>query len=85
MPLYSEKELEELYYKNKEGDSRAREKLISFNLPLVHALCRRYPTQTVDYEDIFQEGCIGLLKALRKYDPQKGAKFSTYAVPFTLG
>ncbi|NLJ55940.1 MAG: sigma-70 family RNA polymerase sigma factor [Firmicutes bacterium] len=85
MPLYSEKELEELYYKNKEGDPQAKEKLISFNLPLVHALCRRYPAQTVGYEDIFQEGCIGLLKALQKYDPEKGAKFSTYAVPFILG
>lgn len=85
MPLYSENELEELYSKNKEGDSQAREKLISINLPLVHALCRRYPAQTIEYEDIFQEGCIGLLKALQKYDPEKGAKFSTYAVPFILG
>ncbi|MGI6309054.1 MAG: sigma-70 family RNA polymerase sigma factor [Dethiobacteria bacterium] len=85
MPHLSDKELEELYFKNKQGDLQAREKLVSFNLPLVHALCRRYPRETVDYEDIFQEGCIGLLKALQKYDPEKGTKFSTYAVPFILG
>ena len=84
MPHLSDKELEELYFKNKQGDLQAREKLVSFNLPLVHALCRRYPRETVDYEDIFQEGCIGLLKALQKYDPEKGTKFSTYAVPFIL-
>ena len=81
----SEEELKELYFKNKQGDRQAREKLVSFNLPLVHAICRRYPPETVEYEDIFQEGCIGLLQALQKYDPGKGTKFSTYAVPFILG
>lgn len=81
----SKEELMELYDKNRQGDSLAREKLVSYNLPLVHAICRRYPPETVEYEDIFQEGCIGLLQALQKYDPGKEAKFSTYAVPFILG
>lgn len=85
MPYLSNKELEELYNKNKQGDGRARERLVSHHLPLVHAICRRYPPEMVDMEDIFQEGCIGLLQALRGYDPIKGTKFSTYAVPFILG
>lgn len=85
MPHLSEKELSELYNRNKQGDDRARKKLASYNLPLVHAICRRYPPETVEYEDIFQEGCIGLLQALQKYDPGRGTRFSSYAVPFILG
>ncbi len=85
MASFSERELAELYNKNKQGDKQAREKLVFHNLPLVHAICRRYPPETVEYDDIFQEGCIGLLQALQGYDPGKGAKFSTYAVPFILG
>ncbi len=85
MPYLSENELAELYLKNKQGDRQAREKLVYNNLPLVHAICRRYPPETIEYEDIFQEGCIGLLQALQKYDPEKGTRFSTYAVPFILG
>jgi len=85
MPGYSEKELNLLYQKNKEGDLEARGKLVNFNLPLVHAICRRYPADITDYDDIFQEGCIGLLKSLNYYDPDRGAKFSTYAVPYILG
>jgi RNA polymerase sporulation-specific sigma factor len=86
MPELTEKELRELYLKNKQGDPEAREKAVNYNLPLVHAICKRfYPLEIVDYDDLFQEGCIGLLKALTKYDPEKGTKFSTYAVPFILG
>ena len=85
MPHLSEEELLKLYIRNKQGDERAREKLASYNLPLVHSICRRYPPETVEYDDIFQEGCIGLLQALKKYDPSRGTKFSTYAVPFILG
>ena len=85
MPHLSEEELLKLYIRNKQGDDRAREKLASYNLPLVHSICRRYPPETVEYDDIFQEGCIGLLQALKKYDPSRGTKFSTYAVPFILG
>lgn len=85
MPGYSEKELDELYRKNKEGNLEARGKLVNFNLPLVHAICRRYPAEITEYDDIFQEGCIGLLKSLNYYDPDRGTKFSTYAVPYILG
>lgn len=86
MPGLTDKELQELYQKNKQGDPLARERAVDYNLPLVHALCKRfYPLEVVDYDDLFQEGCIGLLKALAGFDPEKGTKFSTYAVPFILG
>lgn len=78
-------EMKELYRKNKEGDTEARDKLVSYNLPLVRAMAGRYAFKAGDYDDLYQEGCLGLLKALEKYDPEKGAKFSTYAVPFILG
>ncbi len=86
MPDLSEKELQELYIKIRRGDSQAREKVVRCNLPLVHAICKRFtPLEILDYDDLFQEGCIGLLKALTRYDPDRGVKFSTYAVPFILG
>lgn len=86
MPGYSDKDdLDKLYRKNKEGDLEAREKLVDLNLPLVHAICRRYPAEITEYDDIFQEGCIGLLKSLTYYDPDRGTKLSTYAVPYILG
>ncbi len=85
MPEYTEEQLRELYLKNKKDDPEAREKVVNYHLPLVHALCRRYPLDIIEYDDIFQEGCLGLLKALKDYDPDRGTKFSTYAVPFILG
>lgn len=85
MPEYTEEQLRELYLKNKQGDPEAREKVVNYHLPLVHALCRRYPLDIIEYDDIFQEGCLGLLKALNNYDPDRETKFSTYAVPFILG
>ena len=85
MPEYTEKELRELYLKNKEGDPDARKKVVNYHLPLCHALCRRYPLDLIEYDDIFQEGCLGLLKALHNYNPDRETKFSTYAVPFILG
>ncbi len=86
MPEFTENELRELYLKNRQGDLSARDKAVDYNLPLVHAICKRFNTlEIVSYDDLFQEGCIGLLKALTGYDPARGTRFSTYAVPFILG
>lgn len=74
-----------LFYSYKNGDQDARDKLIMNNLPLVRHLSLRYTGDITDTDDIFQEGCIGLIKALEKYDPDKGVKFSTYAVSYILG
>ncbi|MEU6086694.1 sigma-70 family RNA polymerase sigma factor [Streptomyces sp. NPDC047085] len=58
---------------------RARDCLVVHNLRLVHSLIRPYLEQGLDYDDLFQHGCLGLMKASRKFDPSKGYKFSTYA------
>ncbi len=55
------------------------------HINLVHACCQRFRNRGIDYEDVFQSGCVGLVKATRKFDENKGLKFSTYAVPVILG
>lgn len=63
----------------------AREEMICQNLGLVHACCNRYRGRGMDYEDLYQAGCIGLVKAVDRFDDSRGHKFSTYAVPVILG
>lgn len=62
-----------------------RDKLISENLLLVHSICRRFAGRGVEYDDLFQCGCIGLIKAADNFDESRGLKFSTYAVPVIMG
>ncbi len=78
-------ELKILFDKSSTGDLDARNKLFDIHIPLVHGLIRRYTSAQADPEDLFQEGSIGLLKALDRYDPQQGTKFTTYAAHFILG
>ena len=61
------------------------EKLVTDNLGLVHSCCHRFSGRAVEYEDLFQIGCIGLIKAAERFDESKGFCFSTYAVPVILG
>lgn len=62
-----------------------RNKMIEDNIGLVHSIAKRFTGRGVDYEDLFQTGCIGLIKAVDNYDESKGFKFSTYAVPVIMG
>ncbi len=55
------------------------------HINLVHACCQRFRKRGIDYDDIFQTGCMGLLKAIKNFEPDRGVKFSTYAVPAILG
>ncbi len=55
------------------------------HLPLVKAMMKRIPHRAEDREEVYQQGCLGLMKALRTFDPGRGAAFSTYAAPFILG
>lgn len=64
---------------NKEED------FIKENLGLVHSCCRRFSGRNIEYDDLFQAGCVGLLKASRDFDESRGFMFSTYAVPVILG
>ena len=58
---------------------------IEDHLGLVHLCCQRFKQRGAEYDDIFQSGCLGLAKAAKNFDSQKGVKFSTYAVPVILG
>ena len=62
-----------------------REDLITENLRLVHSLCKRFCGKGIEYDDLFQSGCIGLIKAADGFDETRGLMFSTYAVPVILG
>ena len=67
------------------GDRRAEEALLRENMPLVAAIARRYQNCGLGQEDMMQLGSIGLLQALRRFDPDRGLCFSTYAVPLIAG
>lgn len=78
-------ELSVLIQKSHEGDKKAREVLIEKNLGLVHHIVKRFLGRGYDPEDLFQIGCIGLMKAIDKFDISYEVKFSTYAVPMISG
>lgn len=62
-----------------------REILITENLGLVHSCAHRFTGRGIEYEDLYQAGCMGLVKAFDAFDPERGVRFSTYAVPVILG
>ena len=66
-------------------NTNLRDKFIESNLPLVHSLCKRFVGRGIEYDDIYQAGCIGLIKAADGFDESRGLCFSTYAVPVILG
>ena len=67
------------------GDARARDELVEENLPLVHFVLKRFRDRGAEYEDLYQYGCIGLVKAVDRFDPSYNVRFSTYAVPIIMG
>lgn len=62
-----------------------RQQMIEDNIGLVHSVAKRFKGRGADYEDLFQSGCIGLIKAVDNFDESKGFQFSTYAVPVIMG
>lgn len=67
------------------GDSTSREKLLKENVPLVKSLVKKFLGRGLDYDDLYQTGMIGLIKAIDGFDTKKGVRLSTYAVPLILG
>lgn len=67
------------------GDEQAFRTAVEQNLPLVAHIAKRFGRAEAEYEDLFQTGCIGLMKAIRRYEPGFGTAFSTYAVPVIMG
>ena len=78
-------EMDTLLRLAKAGDKKAREKLIEGNLRLVLSVIQRFDKRGESPDDLFQVGCIGLMKAIANFDPDKQVKFSTYGVPMIAG
>ena len=85
LPLLKEEEKEELFERIKAGDEEAREKYIKGNLRLVLSVIKRFENSSENADDLFQIGCVGLMKAVDHFDPGRMVKFSTYAVPMIIG
>ena len=78
-------EMTSLFKKMQEGDKFAREELIKGNLKLVLSILKRFNNQNENMDDLFQIGCVGLVKAIDNFDLSYNVKFSTYCVPMVLG
>ncbi len=85
LPKLTAKESEALMLKIKAGDKQAREKFIVGNMRLVLSLVKRFRIKNLGVDDVFQAGCVGLIKAIDGFDVGVGVKFSTYAVPMIVG
>ena len=85
LKLLSPQEMDELLLRTKAGDAAAREKLIEGNLRLVLSVIQRFDKRGESPDDLFQVGCVGLLKAIANFDPSKQVRFSTYGVPMIAG
>lgn len=85
LTVLSERQKEELLKKAKQGDKSARDALINGNLKLVLSVVQRFAGRGENPDDLFQVGCIGLIKSIDNFDPIHEVKFSTYAVPMIIG
>lgn len=85
LPLLSEEEKEDLFERIEQGDLLAREHYIKGNLRLVLSIIQRFSGSSENADDLFQVGCIGLMKAIDNFDRNLNVKFSTYAVPMIIG
>ena len=85
LPLLKNAEKEELFSRIEEGDKDAREQYIEGNLRLVLSVIKRFSSSNENVDDLFQIGCIGLIKAIDNFDSSLNVKFSTYAVPMIIG
>jgi RNA polymerase sporulation-specific sigma factor len=85
LPILKEDEMKRLLLSMKNGDSESREKFIRGNLRLVLSVIQRFNNRGENVDDLFQVGCIGLMKAIDNFDLRQNVKFSTYAVPMIIG
>ena len=85
LTVLTEDQKTELLARSKAGDAKAREQLISGNLKLVLSIVQRFLNRGENLDDLFQVGCIGLIKAIDNFDTSHDVKFSTYAVPMIIG
>lgn len=85
LKVLKNEETQQLLQKARQGDKRAREELISGNLRLVLSVIQRFSNRGENLDDLFQVGCIGLIKAIDNFEVDRGLRLSTYAVPMIIG
>lgn len=85
LPIMKPKQMKEMMIRVKEGDKKAREEFIRGNLRLVLSVIQRFTGRRENMDDLFQVGCIGLIKAIDNFNVELGVRFSTYAVPMITG
>ena len=85
LPRYRDREMQEMLEAIKAGDERMRDEFIRGNLRLVLSVIQKFSTRGENPDDLFQVGCVGLIKALNNFDLSHGVKFSTCAVPMIVG
>ena len=85
LPILTMEEKNELMHKIKQGDEEARQKFIQGNLRLVLSIIKRFYGKGENLDDLFQVGCVGLIKAIDNFDMSQNVQFSTYAVPMIVG
>ncbi|HHT51367.1 MAG TPA: RNA polymerase sporulation sigma factor SigG [Eubacteriaceae bacterium] len=85
LPVLTNKEMRKLFDRIHKGDEKARETFIQGNLRLVLSVIQRFNNRGENLDDLFQVGCIGLIKAIDNFDLSQNVKFSTYAVPMIIG
>ncbi len=85
LPILSNEEKQKLFLKIKQGDKKAREEFINGNLKLVLSVVKKFNNRGENVDDLFQVGCVGLIKAIDNFDLNQNVLFSTYAVPMIIG
>lgn len=85
LPVLSAGRMKELFCAARAGDQAARQEIVSGNLRLVLKILQRFKNRSENHDDLFQVGCIGLLKAVDNFEPAHNVHFSTYAVPMIIG
>ena len=83
--LLTVEETEKLIIEAQGGSEEAKQKLLDGNYPLIKSIVKRYMGRKVEYDDLYQLGCVGFLKAIKNFSVKFGVKFSTYAVPMIAG
>ncbi len=85
LPILKEKEKNELLCRIREGDAKARDEMVYGNLRLVLSVVQKFSNRGENPDDLFQVGCIGLMKAIDNFNPELDVRFSTYGVPMIVG
>jgi RNA polymerase sporulation-specific sigma factor len=85
LPVLSNKEMKKIFKDMEKGNNEARNKIVNGNLKLVLSVIQRFNNRGENVDDLFQVGCIGLMKAIDNFDLSQNVKFSTYAVPMIIG